>query len=199
MKPSRKLLRATPILAAIALALLIVSQSYSEASAASRAYLPLAIVSTSTAISPTPTSTPSPVFAAAQTFTLDLHNQTRIANGLPLLVLDDRVTAAAQGHADDMARRGYFSHDSPEGKTPWDRLSDAGAPYRYAGENIGYGTIGGGGDEAVIQRLFTMMMAETPPDDGHRQNILGVHYRKLGVGVGHDGSGHLYWVCDFTD
>ena len=38
--------------------------------------------------------------------------------------------------ADDMAKRGYFSHTTPDGKNPWYWLNLAGYKYSYAGENL---------------------------------------------------------------
>ena len=99
---------------------------------------------------------------------------------------------------EDMARQGYFSHTSPEGKTPWDWMSEAGVTYSCAAQNIGRGYVGTGSGEGMIEALFEMMIAETPPNDYHRQSILNPAYRSIGVGVARDGAGNLYWVCNFT-
>jgi hypothetical protein len=45
---------------------------------------------------------------------------------------------AARSHSTDMARRDYFSHETPEGVTPWQRAEDAGYP-NPAAENIAHG------------------------------------------------------------
>ena len=100
---------------------------------------------------------------------------------------------AAQRHAQDMATRGYLAHVNPEGKSPFDRMRAAGVSFRAAGENIGADPAGS------IKRLFDVMMAETPPNDGHRANILSHAYRRLGVGVARSASGQLHWVCNFAD
>jgi uncharacterized protein YkwD len=106
---------------------------------------------------------------------------------------------SAQRKADDMAARGYFAHVGPGGKQPWDWLREAGAPFALAGENLGTQTGNTSPATPVIGRLFDMMMAETPPNDGHRVNILNGAYHRLGVGIARSGSGQLYWVCQFTD
>ncbi|MDQ3389361.1 MAG: CAP domain-containing protein [Gemmatimonadota bacterium] len=50
-----------------------------------------------------------------------------------------QAAAVAEGHSRDMRRRGYFSHTTPEGLSPFDRLSRAGIAFRSAGENIAEG------------------------------------------------------------
>ncbi|MBI2906230.1 MAG: CAP domain-containing protein [Chloroflexi bacterium] len=145
---------------------------------------------------PVPTPPPTPAFRDDQLFSLGLHNKARLANGAPPLMLDAAVNAAAQGQANDMAARDYFSHDSPEGKTPWDWLRESGATYTYAGQNLGLAE--GAANTQAIQELFDMMVAETPPEDGHRRNILDTNFRKLGIGLSRSASGKLYWVVNFT-
>ncbi|HEY5152776.1 MAG TPA: CAP domain-containing protein, partial [Candidatus Saccharimonadales bacterium] len=45
-------------------------------------------------------------------------NADRIDNHKPALSLDPQLEAAAQAKANDMVRRDYWSHNSPDGKTP---------------------------------------------------------------------------------
>lgn len=137
-------------------------------------------------------------YTPEQEHSLALHNQARASIGVRALTLDPGLTAAAQAHADDMAANNYYSHTSLDGRSPWDRMRDAGVSFGYAAENIGKGWIGGRDNLAVIESLFDQMMAETPPDDAHRQIILSPTYRRLGVGVAVR-DGWLYWVCDFAD
>ncbi|MCX7622468.1 MAG: CAP domain-containing protein [Thermomicrobium sp.] len=65
-----------------------------------------------------------------------LINDRRREAGLAPLVLDPTLTAIAQQRSDDMARRGYFAHVSPEGKTAFDLIAATGIPWRYAGETL---------------------------------------------------------------
>ena len=99
-----------------------------------------------------------------------LVNRERQKNGLPPLACDGELSAIAEGHAADMARRGYFSHTSPEGKDPFDRLREAGITYRLAGENISWNTEG--------TRSVVRLWMGSPR---HKQNILG-DFTKAGVG-----------------
>jgi uncharacterized protein YkwD len=153
---------------------------------------------------PNPTSTPAQTtdIAVLQQYSLDLHNAARAANGVAPLVLDAKLNTAAMGHAKDMATYNYFSHTGRDGSQPWDRMARAGATWSTAGENIGNGSGYGttlDGIKRMIQANFNAMMAETPPNDGHRKNILNSNFHKLGVGIASDANGKTYWVCDFTN
>jgi uncharacterized protein YkwD len=92
-----------------------------------------------------------------------------------------------------MALHGYFDHNSPSGQTPWDRIHAAGYQFSMAAENIaaGYAT-----PEAVIDAFFN----ETPPDDGHRRNLLNCALRDVGFGYFYqNGSPYgTYWTQDFA-
>jgi uncharacterized protein YkwD len=81
------------------------------------------------------------------------------------------VAAVAASHSHDMVHRGYFSHVSPDGRDPFDRLTAAGIGYTAAAENIAYGR--STGDEVFAQWM-------TSP--GHRTNMLNCRYTHQGVG-----------------
>ena len=49
-------------------------------------------------------------------------------NGLPALDPDSTLVAKARENSDDMAKRQYFSHTSPDGKTFKDRYDDENRP-----------------------------------------------------------------------
>lgn len=73
--------------------------------------------------------------------------------------------AAAQGHSEDMNHRDYFSHESPEGRNVWDRVTDQGYDYATVGENIYSGP-------TTAFDLMKGWMAST----GHCRNILDPAY-----------------------
>jgi uncharacterized protein YkwD len=116
---------------------------------------------------------------------LDLVNEARSEAGCAALRMDDTLTAAAQGHAEDMAAEGYFSHSSQDGRSPFDRMTAAGYDYRAAGENIARG-----------QPDADAVMAAWMDSPGHRQNILNCDFEDLGVGYV-QGSGGPWWVQNF--
>jgi uncharacterized protein YkwD len=108
-----------------------------------------------------------------------LTNLERAAAGCGALHVDPRLTAAAQGHSADMANRGYFSHTTPEGATPWDRAESAGYPNPSA-ENIAMG-----------YRTAAAVVAGWMGSAGHRANI--VNCASHAIGVGYDSPG-FYWT-----
>ena len=111
-----------------------------------------------------------------------LANMARLEAGCPELQLDDRLTAAAQGHSDDMAAQGYFSHESPDGRTFADRVQAAGYP-SPGGENIAQG-----------QRSALEVHESWMGSEGHRANILNCGFTTIGVGL-HEGT--WTWTQNF--
>ncbi len=68
-----------------------------------------------------------------------LTNRRRAEHGLGPLAWADRLAAAAQAHNDDMVRRGFFAHESPDGRSVADRVRSAGYDHRVVAENIAAG------------------------------------------------------------
>lgn len=67
---------------------------------------------------------------------VNLTNQNRAAANISELKVNLLLEKAAQMKADDMASKGYFAHNTPDGKTPWYWFRQAGYEYVYAGENL---------------------------------------------------------------
>ena len=120
-------------------------------------------------------------------------NAYRSQFNCPPLRENAQLDQAAFSHSQDMALHGYFDHNSPSGQTPWDRMHAAGYQFSMAAENIaaGYPT-----PEAVIDAFFH----ETPPNDGHRRNLLNCALRDVGFGYYYrQGSVYgSYWTQDFA-
>jgi uncharacterized protein YkwD len=127
-------------------------------------------------------------------------NQARAAAGLPGLALDAKISEAAPArqHAEDMGRNDYLAHVNRQGQQPWDRMRAAGAQFGWAAENLGRAWGPDGSAEPPIKQMHDMMMAETPPNDGHRVNVLSPRAKRVGVGLARI-NGWVYWVCDFAD
>jgi uncharacterized protein YkwD len=62
--------------------------------------------------------------------------------GLRPLRIEEKLSAAAEGHSSDMASGGFFAHESPvpNKKTPWDRAKLAQFDGNASGENIFMGS-----------------------------------------------------------
>ena len=124
--------------------------------------------------------------AAAVSLLQDI-NTERVTHGLRPLVMDARLASAASGHADDMARRGYFAHESPGGVSPFDRMRAAGCSFDYAAENIALAP--------DVQTADTALYQSVP----HRENTLSPSYNRVGIGVARDANGNEYFVEDFSN
>ncbi len=57
----------------------------------------------------------------------------------PPLRWNETLEESAYKHAKDMQKRNYFSHVSPNGKNPGDRVKMSGYDWSYVGENIASG------------------------------------------------------------
>ncbi len=79
----------------------------------------------------------SDFFAAVLSSVLiDQTNARRADERLATLTVNPKLEAAAKLKADDMAARGYFAHNTPDGRTPWWFIDQMGYFYDAAGENL---------------------------------------------------------------
>jgi uncharacterized protein YkwD len=110
---------------------------------------------------------------------LCLINRERQGAGERALLAVPTLSAAAEGHTEDMGLRDYFEHVSPGGETPSQRMRAAGylsgAQSYEVGENIAFGT----GWLATPRSIVAAWMASP----GHRANILNAHFRDTGIGA----------------
>ena len=118
---------------------------------------------------------------------LEMINAERIKQGLAPLAMDSALRAVARDYARDLLKRGYFSHTSKEGLSPFDRMRNAQIIYGLAGENLALAPTLEQAHEGLIQ------------SPGHRANILNPGFRKLGIGVLDGGIYGKMFVQEFTD
>ncbi|WP_139983476.1 CAP domain-containing protein [Nocardioides litoris] len=144
-----------------------------------------------------PTSTPDP-HDATEREVLRLVNQARATPrtcgptpyaAAPPLSLEPRLGRAAGLHAADMARRGYFSHVSPEGSTPRQRIEAQGYRWRAWGENI-----------AAAYPTPAQVVQGWLQSPAHCSNTMSTRFTQLGVGHVHDPASDSvhYWVQKFA-
>ena len=111
----------------------------------------------------------------------------RVRQGLPPVSFDDKLRDVARAHSKDMFKRGYFSHYTLEGLSPFDRMEDAQITYQYAGENLAL----------APTTPFAMQGLMNSP--GHRANILNPNFNKVGIGVIDGGIFGKMYSQEFSD
>jgi uncharacterized protein YkwD len=127
----------------------------------------------------------------ARRYMLDLVNADRKSEGLAPVELDvGAATAAGQAHAEDMAAKGYLGHWGSDGSVPEQRTTEAGGADMVLENALCFVDEKPRAldprpfiDVAEIERAESMFFHETPPNDGHRKNILKPGHRKVGIGV----------------
>jgi uncharacterized protein YkwD len=102
---------------------------------------------------------------------VDLVNRERRAHGLPALAPDAGLAAVARDHSLDMARSGFFAHESPTTGRPQDRIFRAGLASSATGENIA--------QAANLEEAHRNLM-NSPR---HRANILSTLFDRIGIGI----------------
>ncbi len=133
-----------------------------------------------------------PVLAEVLALVNEVRSEPQTCGGVrypavPPLRRDGRLDEAAGDHARRMATEDFFSHDSPDGSDPGDRISRAGYRWRSYGENIAAGY-----DDAAAVVQGWLESA------GHCRNLMGA-FDDIGLGHATDPSSTYgtYWVQDF--
>lgn len=112
-----------------------------------------------------------------------LLNEVRAQNRRKPLILSQKLSRAAQAHADDMAAKGYFSHKGQDGSKISTRVKRQGFKACYYAENIAQG-----------QRSAAEVMNSWQNSSGHRKNNLAKQPTHFGIGLG----GVNTWVLVFA-
>ncbi len=147
-----------------------------------------------------------------------LINLERSKNGLSVLAWDDELGTVARKHSEDMAKRNYFNHISPEGYSAVDRcklgginisqIPGDGVYYLGCAENIFQCTLA----ETYYYRngvlsyteyyssseIAELTVREWMNSEGHRNNILTKYWRTEGIGVAISDGGNVYVTQDFN-
>jgi hypothetical protein len=127
---------------------------------------------------------------AARKYVLALVNRDRAAEGLEPVEMVDVAAKSAQRHVEDMVAHGFTAHWGTDGSVPEQRYTEAGgtdfvqenaacffdAEQREIDPNPQY-------DAVQLEQIEAAFMAEVPPNDGHRKNILKPVHKLLGIGL----------------
>jgi uncharacterized protein YkwD len=138
-----------------------------------------------------PERSQAPVLAARA---LQLVNQVRASGAhcgqrsfapVPPVTLSVTLASVALGHAADMAEHAYFEHEDLTGRSPAQRVREAGYAEKLVGENIAYGPKS---IDEVVQGWL-----DSP---GHCENIMDPRFAQMGIAYapGQLSRRGLYWV-----
>lgn len=151
---------------------------------------------TQTSENPTPSEPSDPAGADAATCLDDSEqevlrqiNDHRQSHGLEPLENSAALNVASYEHSEDMGERGYFSHVTPEGIEPWDRMRDAGYDYNTKmAENIA-------GGQRTARQAFTSWQNS----EGHNRTMLDPELDAVGVARVEVPDSHygVYWTTNF--
>lgn len=138
---------------------------------------------------PSATATPKPStggdyttgsVSSQEAIAYQLLNQDRASNGRQALALDPVLSSLARMKSLDMNANKYFAHTSPTLGSAADMLRSNGYSFNSVGENIAH--------HATVTKAQAAFMSST----GHRTNILGSQWTKVGIGVCYDSQGFVY-------
>ncbi|GAA0257537.1 hypothetical protein GCM10009539_48640 [Cryptosporangium japonicum] len=128
-------------------------------------------------------------------------NEARAEEGLSALTMDTKLVAAAHLHNLAMADGCGLSHQCDGESGIGDRISAQGVQWSSVAENVGTGgpvDDNTSGQTQMAVGLTDSMLAEVPPDDGHRKNILNPDLSRIGIDVIRDENGTVWLTHDFS-
>lgn len=102
---------------------------------------------------------------------LELINKERAKEGLKPLKADPEQKVVARAHSKDMFARGYFAHENPDGKDPFERMRAARIKFKTAGENL------------ALAQTLEIAHNNLMNSPGHRANIMNPAFNRVGIGI----------------
>ena len=103
---------------------------------------------------------------------MELINIDRKSQGIDELANNFALNESALSKAQDMVGKGYFAHESPDGRMPWNFINRSEYPYLFAGENLAMNFTSAKAAHSAL------MLSET-----HKKNILNQKYTDVGLAV----------------
>lgn len=124
---------------------------------------------------------------ASENKMLELVNHERKERSISELEFSYDLQKVARFHCEDMLRKGYLSHYSLSGYSPFDRMAQFNIYYSFAGENLAFAP-------NVNLAMKGLMQSKT-----HKDNILSEDFQKVGIGVIDAGAYGQIYCQEFTD
>jgi uncharacterized protein YkwD len=123
----------------------------------------------------------------AESLMLQMVNGERTTRGITALSFSQSLVDVGTMHCKDMFARGYFSHNTPEGLTPFDRMAQNNIAFNFAGENL------------ALAPSVDLAMRGLMQSPGHKANILSTDFHKIGISVVNGGIYGEMFCQEFTD
>ncbi|WP_236995942.1 CAP domain-containing protein [Natronorubrum daqingense] len=132
---------------------------------------------------------------AVEQYAHDAVNEERVDAGVDELEFDDELRDIAYAHSEDMAERGYFAHEDPDGNDVSDRYEEAGYECNVngyvGGENIAqtwYDTPVNTDDRGTVhyedeQELGEGIVEQWMNSPAHEANLLADQWENQGIGI----------------
>jgi hypothetical protein len=103
---------------------------------------------------------------------IEIINSERSRAGISALVVNEKLSFAAQDKANELANTGVIVHSSAPKNTPWKVIADRGYLYKLAGENLAIGFT------SSPDVVTDWMRSPT-----HKANVLNLSYKDVGIGT----------------
>lgn len=118
-------------------------------------------------------------------------NHERTKEGLKPLVYEEKAYRAALYHSEDMAKRDFFNHHSPEGHSVTNRLKQQNFEFSNTawGENIA--------SCYNYKNPLEITLTSWMKSPGHKKNILNSKYRYGAIGIARTPKGRYYFTQVF--
>ena len=131
---------------------------------------------------------------------LKLINRDRAMYNLPPVQLDIQASAIGDQYCRTQIRNRTTGHFTTDGQPPYMRYSLAGGNHGVSENAAAWSANYRFSDRALYEmarRSQDAMMAEAPPNDGHKKTILDPHATHVGIGMAWDG-GEFRLVHEFV-
>jgi len=127
-------------------------------------------------------------------------NAWRAADGTAPLTMTTGLVASAHKHNLLMSAGCGMMHQCPGEASLGSRISTEGIVWQAVAENIAWhSSVSSSGVLAAAKGVNESMYNETPPDDGHRRNMLNDAYHRIGIDVIRDANGEVWVTEDFAN
>lgn len=128
-------------------------------------------------------------FAELRANLLEMVNEERAVEKVPLVKMDELATRVATNHAVEMATHEFASHWGRDGFKPYHRYSFAGGT-EATQENVSAADNTWSTKLSDLKQdtsyLHLRLYQEKPPNDGHRRTILAPQHTHVGFGIALD-------------